>query len=228
MFHIGELLSFFRAPPRIVRNVLRGLTNPTPMNDESTESFTDEKQQEQEQQQSPAPQKPSYLRSPALVSDAVRRLGLAATDRFVAPIDPRQRETSGNIIRAMTNLLTIPQPKPRRDSDPKHPNDGIPKNYAVYPTRRSIVFSTSTNNIAGADKKVAADYVFTVCSGSLADVCEVNAVAARDHGRYDHERVFRTLKLLFRERGNPENKKLHRGAASFTLDVMASKVIIGL
>ena len=198
------------------------------MNDESTESFPDEKQQEQEQQQSPAPQKPSYLRSPALVSDAVRRLGLAATDRFVPPIDPRQRETSSNIIRAMTNLLTIPQPKPRRDSDPKHSNDGIPKNYAVqvYPTRRSIVFSTSTNNIAGADKKVAVDYVFTVRSGSLVDVCEANAVVARDHGRYDHERVFRTLKMLFRERGHPENKKWHR--ASFTLDVLASKVIIGM
>lgn len=196
------------------------------MNDESTESFTDEMQQEQEQQQSPAPQKPSYLRSPALVSDAVRRLGLAATDRIVAPIDPRQRETSGNIIRAMTNLLTVPQPKLRRDSDPKNPNDGIPKNYAVYPTRRSIVFSTSTNNIAGADKKVAADYVFTVGSGSLADVCEANAVAAKDHGRYDHERVFRTLKLLFRDRDHPDIKKWHR--ASFTLDVMAANVIIGL
>jgi hypothetical protein len=198
------------------------------MNDESTESFQDEKQTEQEQQQSPAPQKPSYLRSPALVSDAVRRLGLAATDRFVAPIDPKQRETTGgNIIRAMTNLLTIPQPKPRRDSDPKHPNDGIQKNYAVYPTRRSIVFSTSTNNIAGADKKVAVDYVFTVRSGSLADVCETNAVIANDHGRYDHEQVFRTLKMLFRERGgHPENKKRHR--PSFTLNVLAAKIIIGL
>ena len=196
------------------------------MNDDSAESFQDENQQEQEQQPTPAPQKPSYLRSPALVSDAVRRLGLAAADRFVPPIDPRQRETSGNIIRAMTNLLTVPQPKPRRDSDPKHPSDGISKNYAVYPTRRSIVFSTSTNNIAGADRKVAADYVFTVGSGSLADVCEANAVAARDHGRYDHERVFRTLKMLFRERGHPRDKKLRR--ASFALDVLAAKVIIGL
>ena len=38
--------------------------NPS-MNDESTESFSDEKQ-EQEQQQSPAVQKTSYLLSPAL------------------------------------------------------------------------------------------------------------------------------------------------------------------
>lgn len=166
------------------------------------------------------------MRSPALVSDAVRRLGLAATDRFVPPIDPRLRETSDNIVRAMTNLLTVPQPKARRDSDPKYSNDEIPKNYAVYPTRRSIVFSTSTNNIAGADRKVAVDYVFTVRSGSLADVCEANAVAAREHGRYDHERVFRTLKMLFQERGHSENKMRRR--APFTLDVLAAKVIIGL
>lgn len=230
---LGELLSFFRAPPRIVRNVLRGLTNPptTTVNDESTESFfPDEKSQEQEQQPSPAPPKTSYLRSPGLVSDAVRRLGLAAADRFVPPIDPLHRESSGIIIRAMTNLLTVPQPKPRRDSDPKHPpNEGIPKSYAVYPTRRSIVFSTSTNNIAGADKKVAVDYVFTVGSGSLAAVCEANAVAAKDHGRYDHERVFRTLKVLFRERrGHPENKKRTHRPPSFTLDVLAVKILTGL
>ena len=192
------------------------------MNGESNEPFPDEKQQEQEQQQPPTPQKASYLRSPSLVSDAVRRLGLAATDRFVPPI-----ETNSNILRAMTNLLTLPQLKSRRDSEPKH-NDDIPKNYAVVPSRRSIVFSTSTNNIAGADKKVAVDYVFTVSSGSLADVCEVNAVAARDHGRYDHERVFRTLKMLFRERGHPDNKNKRLLRVSYTLDLLAAQVITGL
>ena len=166
------------------------------------------------------------MRSPALVSDAVRRLGLAATDRVVPPIDPKQPETSSNILRAMTNLLTVP--KARRDSETKYSNDDVSKTYSVFPTRRSIVFMTSTNNIAGADKKVAADYVFTVGSGSLADVCGVNAVAARDHGRYDHERVFRTLKMLFRERDHPENenKKWHR--TSLTSDVLAAQVITGL
>jgi hypothetical protein len=125
-------------------------------------------------------------------------------------------------------LLTIPRVKARRDSETKHPNDDIPKNYAVYPNKRSIVFSTSTNNIAGADKKVAADYVFTVRSGSLADVCDVNAVVARDHGRYDHERVFRTVKMLFQERGHPDNKDRKWRRNSFTLDMLAAQVITGL
>ena len=197
---------------------MRGLTNPSSNDDESTESFEPPEEQEQEQA---VPQKTSYLRSPALVSDAVRRLGLAATDRTVP-----QLGTSNNILRAMTNLLTFPQPKLRRDSETKYSNDGASKNFAVYPTRRSIVFWTSTNNIAGADKKVAADYVFRVYSGLLADVCEANAVAARNHGRYDHERVFRTVKSLFRERDHPDNKNKNR--VPFTSDVVAAQVITGL
>ena len=203
---------------------MRGLGNPS-IHGDSTEPFPDEKQQEQELQPLSS-QKASYLRSPSLVSDAVRRLGLAAADRIVAPI-----ETNSNILRAMTNLLTAPQLKTRRDSETTmHSSDDLPKNYAVFPSRRSIVFSTSTNNITGADKKVAVDYVFTVRSGSLADVCEVNAVAARDHGRYDHERVFRTLKMLFREwdraDNNDKSKKWRR--KPFTLDVLAVQVITGL
>ena len=207
---------------------MRGLTNPSSKNNESTEPFPplEEQEQEQEQeQQQPPPQKASYLRSPALVSDAVRRLGLAATDRSVPPIDPKQPETSSNILRAMTNLLTIPQPKLRRNSDTKHSNDDVSKNYSVFPTRRSIVFLTSTNNIAGGDMKVAGDYVFTVGSGSLAGVCEANAVAARNHGRYDHERVFRTLKTLFRKRHHPNNKSKKR---QHTSDLLAAQVITGL
>lgn len=42
---------------------------------------------------------------------------------------------------------------------------------------------------------VAVDYIFL--SHSLEDVCQKNAALAREHGRYDHERVFRTLAVLF-------------------------------
>ncbi|KAF8798320.1 hypothetical protein BYT27DRAFT_7203426 [Phlegmacium glaucopus] len=47
----------------------------------------------------------------------------AATDRVVAPINPKQPKTRSNILRAMTNLLTVPQPKARRDSEAKYSND---------------------------------------------------------------------------------------------------------
>ena len=186
---------------------MRGFTNPHCESTEPLQSL----EEKQQQQQLSSPQKASYLRSPALVSDAVRRLGLAATDRIVTPIDPKQPETSSNILRAMTNLLTVPRPKNHRDSE-----------------TRKIVFLTSTNSIAGPDRNVAADYIFTVTSGSLADVCEENAVAARDHGRYDHERVFRTLKMLFRERDHTDDKSKKWHRASFASDVLAAQVITGL
>lgn len=163
----------------------------------------------------------SYFQSPALVSDAVRRLGLAATDRIVRPIDPNQPEAGLDILRAMTNLLTVPQQKVRRDSDSKH-SAVVRKNYAMLQARRSMIFFTSTRNIAGADKTVVDDYVFM--ADSLAGVCERNAEVARRHGRYDHERVFKTLRTLFK---NPEDEKKH-GGSLFASDLLAAQVVTRL
>lgn len=137
---------------------------------------------------------PRLLQSPSLVSDAVRRLGLAATDRMLKPLDPRRPEDGDNILRIMTNLLTVSQHKHRRESESK-PAGETPKNYAPIPTRRSMVFLSNTTTFAGPDRKVAVDYIFE--STSLAEVCERNAVLAQQHGRYDHERVFRILRSLF-------------------------------
>ncbi|KAF8972462.1 hypothetical protein BDZ97DRAFT_1781105 [Flammula alnicola] len=230
----GELICFFRAPPRIVRNVLRNLTTeverksqeetPTPAQEQSQPPPTQPQQQQPQpqQQQQQQHQKSSYFQSPALVSDAVRRLGLAATDRTVRPIDPRQPETGLNILRAMTNLLTVPQRKVRHDSDPMH-SEEMPKNYALLPTRRSIVFLTNTTNIAGADKKVVGDYIFI--GNSLLEVCDKNAIAARIHGRYDHERVFKTLRSLFKE---PEGGRKKGRRSSFASDSLAAEVIMRL
>lgn len=211
---IGELVCFFRAPPRIVRNVLQGLTG-------NSAKGPEEPTLPQEQSTQQQPQKTSYLQSPALVSDAVRRLGLAAKDRTVPPIDPRQPETGLTILRAMTNLLTMQQQKSRRNSDTKY-GDDIPKNYALLP-RRSTVYLLNTTIIAGADQKVAMDYIFT--AGSLSDVCERNAVVAKDHGRYDHERVFSTLKTLFRSTESGREKWRPPG---FSSDMLAKQVIMGL
>ena len=175
----GELVCFFRAPPRILRNVLRGL---------STSSANPSQNSLQDPETGPR-----LFQSPALISDAVRRLGLAATDRLVKPSGTR-RTGDGNNIPRIINLLTFSQQKLRRESESKTLGD-IPRNFSLLPTRRSTVLITNTTNIAGADRKVAVDYVFQ--SDSLADVCEKNALVAREHGRYDHERVFRTLGTLF-------------------------------
>jgi hypothetical protein len=115
-------------------------------------------------------QKTSYFQSPALVADAVRRLSLAAADRTLQPVDARQHEMGMSIVRAMTNLLTLPQHKLQLESDSK-------QNFSYTPSRRSTVFLLSTRDLAGADKTVAEDYIFT--GNSLAEVCEKNADVAK-------------------------------------------------
>lgn len=172
----------------------------------------------------PGPQKTSF-QSPALVADAVRRLGLAAVDRTVRAIDPRHPEMGMTILKAMTNLLTVSQPQSQRSRREKEPIADPKQNYSYVPLRRSTVFLLSTRSIGGADQRAAQDYVFAVESGSLAEVCEKNAEAARLHGRFDHERVFRTLKTLFRQ---PQNEGDKWRPLGFSSDQLARRVIMRL
>ena len=141
------------------------------------------------------------FQSPSLISDAVRRLALSATDRHPKPYDLRKRESrdENNILRIMTNLLTFSQQRGvQRDSDAKPvPVGDILKSYALLAgPRRSTVFLTQTINLAGADRKLAEEYVFLMKSGELGKICESNAKVARKRGRFDHERVFETLRPL--------------------------------
>jgi len=225
---IGEFVTFFRAPPRIVNNVLRNLTKaagPRPIKEKppaAQEPPPPPPQPQVPPQSKPQKPKTSYLQSPALVSDAVRRLGLAATDRCVRPIDPRQPEAGVTITRAMTNLFTIPQHSRRRDSMSQQQTDGD-KNYALLAPKRSNVFFTPTADIGGADRKVALGYVFM--ADTLAEVCDKNAGMARAFRRYDHERVFQTLRTLFVE---PEDAKKKGRTTNFASDALASQVITRL
>ncbi|EAU93642.2 vacuolar membrane protein [Coprinopsis cinerea okayama7 len=204
----GELICFFRAPPRIVRNVLRGLTTDTP---------GDEQQNQQTIQQQESLQQSRLFQSPALVSDAIRRLRLSARDQLVLPVGKQENDI--NILRTMTNLLTVSQHKIRRDSG------GSSKNWSLLPTRRSNVFMMDTMSIAGPDKEVAAGYVFQ--GDSLAQLCEENAGFARECGRYDHERVFRMLRSLFNlpRKADDGEKEVPVDANAFVSDMLAIRVI---
>lgn len=176
----GDLICFFRAPPRIVRNVLRDISSSSAASASHSQESV-----------------PRLLQSPALVSDAVRRLGLAAKDKTMAPVDPRRADDGpDNILRIMTNLLTFSQHKFRRDSEPKQkPLDEIPANYSLIPMRRSTVYIMRHVDVARADKSVAAEYLFE--GQSLSHVCDENAKIATSQSRYDHARVFRVLQSLF-------------------------------
>ncbi|KAH7909417.1 hypothetical protein BJ138DRAFT_232760 [Hygrophoropsis aurantiaca] len=171
----GELICFFRAPPRIVRNVTRDISASSATASQSAAA-------------------PRFFQSPALLSDAVRRLGLAATDRKAEAVDTRHVEEGDNTLRIMTNLLTFSHHKGRRGSVADSV-DSMPPNYALLPTRRSTVFITRPVDVASIKRKVAAEYVFE--SQSLEKMCEANASIARNNGQFNHERVFKTLQTLF-------------------------------
>lgn len=116
----------------------------------------------------------------------------------------------------MTNLLTLPPRKFRQETESRH-------NFSYTPSRKSSVFILSTRDLAGADKTVAEDYIFT--GNSLAEVCEKNADAAKRHGRFDHERVFKTFRTLFKTPQKGGDKWQLEG---FSSDALAKDVILRL
>ncbi|KAJ7739030.1 hypothetical protein DFH07DRAFT_983862 [Mycena maculata] len=198
----GELVCFFRAPPRIVRHVLRDLSiSASPAKTVSDIPTTTHDSVDISADHPP----PRVFRSPALIADAVRRLSLAATDRVVKPLDPRRPADGDHILRIMTNLLTFSHDTTHsRDSESSRlrgEDGGFRADSFAYPApRRSTVFITNTTDISGADRKVAVGYVFE--AETLAVLCQKNAEVAREHGRYDHERIFKILLALFPMLGN--------------------------
>ncbi|KAH0828570.1 hypothetical protein J3R83DRAFT_2840 [Lanmaoa asiatica] len=123
-----ELICFFRAPPRIVR----------------PHQISGEDQLSSSPVAAPrSPHSSRLFQSPALLSDAVRRLGLAATDQR-AEVDSRRPGDSEHTLRIMTNLLTFSQQRARWDftfetqDNPVTNDQG--SNVSMIPTRRSTVF----------------------------------------------------------------------------------------
>ncbi|KAK2464862.1 hypothetical protein APHAL10511_002938 [Amanita phalloides] len=237
----GELVCFFRASPRIVRNMLRGLTNGTASGSEATPmspaSQLEDLPAVQHHPGSFSEQDtsvPRLLRSPSLVSDAVWKLGLAAKDRGTRPLNDTRRDegAGGDIVRVMADILAFS--RQGRDSDASRPamsaadtaaggDDG--KNYAISATR-STVFLVSTNETAGPDKRVAVGYKYSCAEEGLRGVCMKNANNARTCGRYDHERVFKMLQALFAERKAGSGSE--KDERSFASDTLAKRVIMGM
>lgn len=170
--HAGELICFFRAPPRIVRNPLHEMSaSPSIRAQETT---------------------PRLFRAPASLSDAINHLTVASNDRMPSNT-PRRTEDAANILRIMTNLLTFSQGKRRRVCEgSKPPNDDVP--YALLPTRRSTVFIKPAASIGHPDRAIASQYQMNMAKPG--ESCHANALIAKQHGRHDHERVFKTLEIL--------------------------------
>lgn len=203
----GDLICFFRAPPRIVWNPLRDISV------SSTASRSRE----------PVSR---LFQSPALLSDAVRRLGLAATDRSVLAVDWKKVDDGpDNILRIMTNLLTFSQQKYRRESESK-PLGEIPASYSLIPPRRNTVYIMRGVDVARADKKVAREYVFE--SETLSTLCGENARIANANRRYDHARIFMMLQSLFPSSAKGDAIDASLSAASSGFGLLAHQIVTRL
>ena len=132
-----------------------------------------------------------------MLSDAVRRLALAATDQR-PEVELRRPGDSEHTLRIMTNLLAWSQRRVQRDFTSETDNavtNDQGSNISMIPTRLSTVFIRVPTDISLARRKVAAAYIFH--AGTLEDLCRFNANVAREHGQFSHERMFATLRSLF-------------------------------
>ncbi|KAI9464767.1 hypothetical protein F5148DRAFT_1276407 [Russula earlei] len=164
----GQLVCFSRAPPRIVRNPLHELTSSAPC---------------------PADSIPRLFQSPALISDAVRRLALASSDSRVSSGDTQHGRDGDNILHVITNLLLSSRLKQKRPSEQSRPLDDIPANYSLLPTHAMTVFVRDAASITDLGQELAGEYVLDAPTPS--EACNKNAEVARRHGRRDHEDFFR-------------------------------------
>ena len=173
----GQLVCFSRAPPRIVRNPLHELT--------SSPSAS---------RPVPADSIPRLFQSPALISDAVRRLARASHDPRVSSGDAQRREVGDNILHIMTNLLLFSRLKQRRPSEQSRQLDDIPASYSLLPPHAMTVFVRDEAAVTDPGQDLAAEYVFDAATPS--EECNKNADVARRYNRKDHEDFFVSLGLL--------------------------------
>ncbi|KAF8265297.1 hypothetical protein EI94DRAFT_1736236 [Lactarius quietus] len=173
----GQLVCFSRAPPRIVRNPLHELT--------SSPSSS---------RPAPADSIPRLFQSPALISDAVRRLARASHDPRVSSGDGQRREVGDNILHIMTNLLLFSRLKQRRPSEQSRQLDDIPASYSLLPTHAMTVFVRDEASITDLGQDLAAEYVFDAATPS--ELCNKNADVARRYNRKDREDFFVSFGLL--------------------------------
>lgn len=176
----GELICFFRATPRIVKPTYREVSKSP-----STKGS-----------QSNSESAPRLLWSPILLSDAMRKLALAANDREVESLDIKRSEDAHSILRIMSSLFNFSPQKTRRVSDQstKTAEQENSNGYSLVPVRRSTVYIKDVSTVVGIDVAAAREYVFSTSEPVAA--CKKNAGVAKLHRRLDHERIFNILEVL--------------------------------
>ncbi|TFK47373.1 hypothetical protein OE88DRAFT_1811180 [Heliocybe sulcata] len=176
----GELVCFFRAPPRIVRSAARDVSASPSVASHMNDSM------------------PHLARQSGTVVDAMQRLAAAASDRVAPPV-PGGSEKAENVLRMMTNLLTFSQPRSRHPQERSKTVDSGRGSFSLVSTRLSTVYIKDASHITEVDRGVAAEYIF--CGASPVEMCKHNADVAQKHGRFDHQRSFKLLQMLLESKG---------------------------
>lgn len=189
---VGQLICFFRAPPRIVRNALSDLTN-------TNSSLA-------------SPLSPRNLNQDTVsLDDALQRLASVARDRPPVSAFLKRNEDATNILRLMTNLLAYPaMDRPLMSPPGSSQPAGDDTAYQILSVRRSTVSVRDASAILGLDRALAAELIFAAPDG-LTETCRRNGISARWLGRLYHCRIFSMLEALARFDGKVKPTRLAIG-----------------
>ncbi len=211
---LGQLVCVFRSLPRLVKAVQQESISVSPsIPTRGRETI------------------PRLFQSPLQLSDAVRRLAIAANDRSFGFPGLKDPEDTENILRIMNNLLSFTQPRHHSSTD--HHRGGRSaenvqsNNYSLLPKRMTIVYVKDKADVVGAHRAISEEYV--VMDSSPSELAARNAEIARKHYRSDHERIFRCLSALLRtSRKESSNSSVRNTMTGVTLGHIARNILLTL
>jgi WD repeat-containing protein 59 len=174
---------FSRVPPRIIHNPLNELSTSPSVPSRPKNSASDSV--------------PRLFKSPALISDAVRRLAVASHDHTLsAAASVSLADDGDNILHIMTNLLSFSRLKQRRPSASES-NRALDDaaSYRLLQTRLSTIALRDESHVVNIGREMASEHIFLEKDPVL--LCAHNAEVAQRYGRIDHVRILSTLRMLF-------------------------------
>ncbi|KAG8715111.1 hypothetical protein FRC08_010985 [Ceratobasidium sp. 394] len=129
----------------------------------------------------------------AIVSHALRGLSQLAVDKPPSLTDqPRPRETA-NVLRFSDHLFARTSVSRSKHSDSVNSWNSTNKLPLSTPTHSFVVIK-NLSSMVPVDRALAGAYI--ILAKNPAAMCRANADIARNHGRHDHERVWKTLSTL--------------------------------
>lgn len=174
----GELVCFFPAPPVAIRD---GRTPSPSTASRGTGTGTGSGSRVR-------PFAPS-----AIVSHALRGLSQLAVDKPTTSTSQARPRDTANVLRFSDHLFARTSMSRSKHSDSVNSWNSNHKPPLVTPSHTFVVIKNLAPLIP-VDRTLAESYV--ILAKNPASMCRANADIARDHGRHDHERIWKTLSTV--------------------------------